>query len=211
MGMHRTGSTLLQNLLDQDPNSRTTRLWETFFSIPPAKATKELRNNHCIDKLDSEFSNMAKIFPGWYETFIKMHFFSSASPEEDCILLNSLFQNYLESYKLYNVDPEMTSLIRENSPHACRFLHLFLKIQNHSLPPISHWLLKNPNHSQYLKEFFDEFPRANVVVTHRDPVPVVASWTTFCLISSFPRLQNDFKKVSLLCVFFSFFPLNFVF
>ena len=201
--MHRTGSTLLQNLLAQDPNSRTTRFWEQMRTIPPAKTKEELVNNSRIDEVNyqlKQFSN--KVCKGWYDTFLKMHYISAENPEEDVIILNSVFQQTIHAYMLYDIDNELPKLIRESGAYQCRFLHLFLKLQDHYLSPSSHWLLKNPNHSQYLNDFLGEFPKANIIVTHRDPVPVVGSWITFCGISSFYLLCNDFKKVSFLYFYF---------
>lgn len=43
------------------------------------------------------------------------------------------------------------------------------------------WLLKAPLHSLYMAALLQTYPNAKVIVTHRDPVETVISWTKFVL------------------------------
>ena len=54
-----------------------------------------------------------------------------------------------------------------------------------------HWVIKNPNHSTHLRSLLREFPKAHVIITHRDPNTVVASWGKMMLNSNFTQMHND--------------------
>ena len=51
------------------------------------------------------------------------------------------------------------------------------------------WVLKSPQHLEQIRTLAKVFPDATLVLTHRDPVPVVASYTTMMVYTA--RLQQD--------------------
>mmetsp|Transcript_8625 Transcript_8625/g.10652 ORF Transcript_8625/g.10652 Transcript_8625/m.10652 type:complete len:203 (+) Transcript_8625:634-1242(+) len=194
--MHRTGSTLLQNLLAQDPRTRTTRTWEMMDPVPPVTSKSEIFSNKRIAEVDKKFAQADLICKGWYRSFIRMHYISARNPEEDVLVLFMPFAFWYINYMLHFADNELPGLLRERASYLCRFLHLYLKVLDSSCPPESHWVLKNPDDSQYLPSFLKEFPEANVVVTHRDPTSVVGSWAQMSLLSQHTYIYNDSKEVS---------------
>lgn len=52
-------------------------------------------------------------------------------------------------------------------------------------------MTKNPNHIQYLLRLLNEFPKANVIITHRDPAKVVPSWSKILIYSHHQLIHND--------------------
>ena len=74
--MHRTGSTLLQNLLAQDPKSRTTISWEMVETIPPAKEKEDFKKGgDRAQKLQKRLISSKYIAPEFYTNFKKVHLF----------------------------------------------------------------------------------------------------------------------------------------
>lgn len=214
MGMHRTGSTLLQNLLAQDPKSRTLHVWEMQESIPPITSIEEHKDPKRLKNMEEKLADLHSLCPKYLENFRKLHYFAAHAPEEDCIILFGLNAFWYISYLLSDIDPELPSILRERSPYICRYLHLFLKTLNYYCPPESHWVIKNPDHSQYLESFLGEFPNANIIVTHRDPKKVVPSWTKLTLFSNHLFLLDDFAQFDSLKVniifFFNYFNISLI-
>jgi len=193
-GMHRTGSTLLQNLLAEDPNARTPRTWEMVMTIPPATSESEIEHSSSAAELEKQMHKLNLLCMGWPDEMNKLHFFSARKPEEDEMLGFGVLQLWYLGYLHYFVNPELVNMLRQRGPYYFRYLHLFLKIQDAAYPPKSHWVLKNPNVSQYLPEFLEEFPEANIIVTHRNPKSVVPSWSMLNLVALHCFIYNDFTK-----------------
>jgi len=193
-GLHRSGTSLLQNLLCLDPRSRTTRTWEMMQTIPPSKNVEETMNGSRAHKLDASFDKIDLFCRKWRENFHKVHYFTAQGPEEDVIVLFDMFVIWYYSYFLHDLAPELNGMLMERKDVICRFLHLYLKVMESGYKPESHWVLKNPDSCHYLPELLDEFPEANVIVSHRHPNSVVPSWANMMLQCLHVRLYNDFSK-----------------
>jgi len=173
IGLPRTGTTLLYNLLCQDPNCRPLMGWESFFPVPePAlrgrKQPPDVRRQEG-DELVARVNRMAPRLKSVHELV-------SDGPEECTWLLNNTFlspgmvlQAKVLSYLEYLKSQPRAAWQRAYTDYANS-----LKLLQHNSPG-THWVLKSPAHQMGLGPLLDVIPQACVVQTHRDVTKVIGS------------------------------------
>jgi hypothetical protein len=168
IGLPRTGTTALSNLLAADPQVRSVRLWESSDPVPPPES------DHQHD--DPRIEAATKGLELMYETFPRMrslHFQSPTGPTECQDLLGIEFRTAhfdgmarVPSYMEWVVDCDMTDAYESHR----RVLQL---LQWHCPPRL--WHLKTPVHMLALDALRSSYPSAKFVWTHRDPAAVLGS------------------------------------
>ena len=168
IGLPRSGTTYLFNLLSLDSNHRSPLVWEMFFPFPIVEQhTRDY--NRRIKKTDLLMSFKRKLIPG----LDLIHPIQSTDPEE-CLLitpfsLKSLLYSYMAripSYENYLKKADKASVLLWHS----RFLQVL-----ESLNRPKRWLLKDPGHIGRLHEILAVYPEASFVQIHRDPVETIPS------------------------------------
>jgi hypothetical protein len=173
MGLPRSGTTFLFNLLSQDKDHRSPLFWEMYNPIP---LVSEGSVAHKIRILKTKLILFAKaiIMPG----VSSVHSIDADSPEE-CLLIKTLSLRSL--IYLYMADlPSYQSYLQtcDYSPAFIwhkRFLNC-LETQNKP----KRWLLKDPCHIECLEEIKKIYPDACFINIHRDPsktIPSICSLT----------------------------------
>jgi len=167
-GLPRSGSTFLHGLLGQDPANRVPLHWEVREPSPPPKwATHE--TDPRIKRAAHRLSWFLRLAP----EFRKIHQVGARLPEECLIMLSHSFLSYQFSTSWF-IPSYQAWLEQQDLSPAYRYHRRFLQhLQRHS--PGERWLLKAPAHLPALSALFNAYPDANVIVTHRDPLHVVAS------------------------------------
>lgn len=198
-GMHRTGSTLLQRLLALDPQCRSPVTWEMMKSVPPVQSREQLETDERVDEVNSSLEVVEKyLCPNAFAVLRKAHNFAPEEHEEDVIVMMQLLLPFHVSFWHQNnelIDAVLNA--RDFHRFKCRFIHVWFQMAaSNGYRPASHWLTKNPDHAQYLDVFMEEFPEANVVVTHRDPKNVVGSWTRIIPISHHYLIENKYRQLT---------------
>ena len=171
VGLPRTGTTHLHQLLATDTSLRTLPYWESVEPFPlPSEAGVEPDPRRARTDASVWFINEAMpLFP-------LMHEMTTDHIHEEIQLLaidfSTMFFETLASV------PAWADHYRahDQRPHY-RFLRTVLQALTH-LRGGSRWLLKSPQHLEQLPVIADVFPDATVVVTHRDPVAVTVSMAT---------------------------------
>ena len=174
-GLPRTGSTFLHGLLAQDPANRTPRHWELRSpSPPPERATYDTDRRIVRAARDIRwFTRLAPRFPA-------IHPVGALLPEECVVIMSHAFRSFqfsstwfVPSYQRWLDCADLAPAYRYHR----RFLqHLQWRCRG------ERWLLKAPPHLRGLPALFATYPDANVVMTHRDPVEVVASVTSLHVV-----------------------------
>jgi hypothetical protein len=167
-GLGRSGTTLLHELLMQDPANRVPLLWETFFSIPPPEPDTHLVDPR-VAAADLEITLMDAAVPA----LTGMHENAGDLPTE-CIFLfahqlaTDMFTGefHVPSYTLWLHGQDLGPLYAYHR----RMLQL-LQSRHRG----EQWVLKAPSHLSQLPALFREYPDARVVITHRDPLRVIGS------------------------------------
>jgi hypothetical protein len=167
VGMPRTGTTLLSNLLACDPGRRALRRFEANDCIPPPEAATFAEDPR-IEATRAASTMLDALNPG----FKAIHHEPAEGPTECVTLLAQHFTSLLWE-TVANVPAYGEWLLAADEEPAYRYHHHVLQVLQSRAP--GRWSLKTPHHGLALDALFARYPDARVVVTHRDPVPVIAS------------------------------------
>ena len=166
-GLPRTGTTLTINLLGADPARRCFLRWEALDSVPPAKAGMLHSDPRCIAE-QARLEMMVKHAP----QIAAAHYEDADSPTEDQYAMALSFRAQLFDSTLH-IPGYREWFFHTSYLPAFRFqkqLLQMLQVENGG-----RWALKNPWHPLFLNDLITVYPDAQLVMTHRDPVEVVAS------------------------------------
>lgn len=171
-GLPRTGTTLLHNLLAQDPQHRFLRLWEALHPVP-AEESPEGDEAALVQKAQRWLERFNAHAPG----FRTVHPLTAHGPEECDRLLQNAFasQHFVDMFDVeaYARWFYQDTLGREYAYYAQQLQSLTREDDAHR-----RWLLKSPGHLPHLPELFEALPGAVVVHCHRDPVEAVPSYAS---------------------------------
>jgi hypothetical protein len=162
-GYGRSGTTILFEVLSQDPQFRVPQKWESLFPCPPPE-TASYETDMRIAKTAriSEFSE--SIIP----ELQAIHKIAANLPVESVELVYLTFLSevfpmafQIPSYAKYLETQDLTECFAWQK----RILQVLQ--YRHKKP---HWLLKGPSHLPYLFELLKVYPDARIIFTHRDPI-----------------------------------------
>ena len=163
VGLPRTGTTATVAMLALDERFRFLRGWEGANPIPPPIAGQEATDARLI---------AARAAAKHYDK-PHMHLFDPEGPEEDLAFLSGLNMHaYHGAYPM--PDDYLAWWLAEDFCSTYAYLERVFKLL-HSRRPPHLWLLKSPPHLFRLDVIARQFPNAKFVMTHRDPLKVLAS------------------------------------
>ena len=173
VGLPRTGSTILHDILARDPASRAPLTWECNEPCPAPEADT-FESDPRIAAIDAELAGVDRLIPG----FKAMHRMGARLAQECVVnmqqsMCSVLFHNEyrVPSYQDWLDDPafdwgpvyEMHRRVLQHLQWRC---------------PRERWVLKTGAHMWSLDALLAEYPNACVVQTHRDPVKVATSYAS---------------------------------
>jgi len=167
-GLPRSGSTFLHGLLAQDPANRVPLHWEMRHPSPPPERAK-----HASDPRIAHAASDIRWFFRLAPEFSRIHPVGAQQPEECVIALSHSFLSFQFSSTWF-VPSYHRWLERQDLRPAYRYHRRVLQ-QLQWRCPGERWVLKAPPHLPGLRALFFTYPDANVIMTHRDPLEVVAS------------------------------------
>ncbi len=182
VGLPRTGTSLLSQLLALDPVARTPLQWETAKPIPPRGIADEGLDPR-IAEYQKQTDQLLKLNPA----FAAMHP-TGAMLAQECVALFMYdirtlgleTQALVPSYGRWLEDCDMTPAYEQH--------RLALQVLQ-AAQPTERWILKSPNHLWCLPTLLSSYPDARIIWTHRDPGPVVTSLAS--LVNTLQRLFTD--------------------
>lgn len=164
-GPARSGTSILQELLAEDPALRAPRAYEMAQPVTSSGRTDEDR----VALAEPEFDLWSDVQP----EFQTVHELSARLPEECLWLMAPDFD--LGFWSTCADIPSFTAWRAGTDPVAVyRYHRSFLQVLQHGQPPRT-WVLKSPVHLSRLLAIFAVYPDARVIRTHRDPVRVIPS------------------------------------
>jgi hypothetical protein len=168
LGLPRTGTTLLHNLIAQDPGVRVPLTWEVMFPAP-APRTLPGRADPRIARAQRALRWVERLAPD----FKRIHPVGADLPQE-CIAITTHAFASIEFHTTQRVPGYQDWLERTGMRDAYRCHREFLQhLQRHDRG--RRWVLKAPGHLFALDALLEEYPDAVIVQTHRDPLRVVGS------------------------------------
>jgi hypothetical protein len=183
IGQGRTGTTILHDLLAQDPATRVPRTWEVDRPCPPPE-TATYESDPRIAEVDATLEGIDLVLPG----FRAMHPMGARLAQECVRIKASEFRSMIFPTQ-YRVPSYAKWLLHEaDMAPAYRWHRLFLQ-HLQSRHPAARWVLKSPGHIWALDALLAEYPNALLVQTHRDPLRIVASIGS--LVARLRQLASD--------------------
>lgn len=176
LGLPRTGTSMLQEMMSQFPNRRALRFWEIVTPVPLlADSTEDVKRRRAIARMTKRAAyfmapEQKSIHPLGVDTYeecwpllfssfaVVNHELAQGLPGWGDWLFNEWDMNY--SYQEYS-----------------RFLKLFTWQDSKGL------ILKCPEHTWFIDELLQTFPDALILWTHRDPCTVIPSYSSLISLS----------------------------
>jgi len=184
-GSPRSGTTLLQRLLSEDPNSRSPYTFELELPLPPMTKESNPLKDLRIKKSNAAIKTLTKLAPGFMEKFSESHVWSATEMEESIdytLAHNGITQMNCPLAGLNHIKDLMKV---ENKRSLFLYERLFFTTLDAFRPAKSHWVLKATEYARYFPLIFQEYEKAKVVVTHRNPLITLPSlcrlWESWCI------------------------------
>ena len=173
VGMPRSGTTHLVNLLAADRRRRALPYWESQEPIPargrgPDVYGVDPRYGRARAEHDAMLANMPLV--------AAMHDQFPEAIEEEVELLDLDFASYILEWLARVPSWRDTYLALDQREHYA-YMKKVLQALTFFRGPQT-WVLKSPQHSEQLPALMATFPDATVAFTHRDPVAVIQSTVT---------------------------------
>jgi hypothetical protein len=181
-GLGRTGTTLLHDLLAQDPAVRVPMQWELMYPVPPPEAASYASDPR-IERVRREIGVMEAADPA----FPTMHELAADLPTECIYILAHQFASHMFVGE-FNVPSYAVWIMTADMIPAYTYHRRFLQLLQWRCRG-ARWVLKAPSHLSSLPTLFGVYPDARVVITHRDPLRVVASLAN--LMATLQRMRSD--------------------
>ncbi|MCR9095327.1 MAG: sulfotransferase [bacterium] len=183
VGLPRSGTTHLVNLIAADQRLRSMPLWEGQEPVPDSNEKPG------EDGIDPRWHRCNAI---WERMQATSPLISAMHPMEPDHIHEEL-EFMLPDFTSYNLEwiaraPKWRDyyLAHDQTPHYQGALLTGLKILQW-MKPRERWILKCPQHLEQIGPLMATFPDATIVVTHRDPISVIQSAAT---MNAYASRQN---------------------
>lgn len=182
VGLPRSGTSILYELLSQDADVGVPRMWEALQPCPPPEAASYHSDPRIAwaDRLFTQWNRVAPEFAG-------MHEMRGDIPAECGLLMaGSFVSDHIAS--LHQTPSYAAWLARADFVPVYRYHKVILQILQWKNPR-RRWLLKAPEHQVHLDVLLQVYPDARIVQTHRDPLKCMASATS--LMGTLYHMRSD--------------------
>ena len=167
LGVPRTGTTMLSNLLAADPARRSPLTWEIDEPVPPATTATLTSDPRALARLEDERRMLAA------RPDMGKYYRGSATYPNECVFIHAHdfktlmweSRGRLPGYREFIFSADVTT--------AYEYEKRFLQLLQSDAPGI--WNLKMPSHSLFIPTLLKVFPDARLIWTHRDPYAATGS------------------------------------
>jgi hypothetical protein len=182
-GYGRSGTTILFEVLSQDPQFRVALKWEAAFPVPPPEAA-----TYGDDPRIEKTEHVLRLIQAMSPEHDAMHKSGAQLPVESLELeylsfASEIFPIFLQvpTYAAYLRDQDLTPTFE--------WQRKILKLMQSKLPG-QHWLMKSPTHLLHLEKYRQVFPGMRVIFAHRDPVVTADSLVSLLGTLFWKRTDN---------------------
>jgi len=170
LGLPRSGTTFLHNLLAQDPANRFPWCWQTIYPYPLRgwRPGKRDRRQRTVARQFKGFLRLVPELPSLHPL--------EANAAQECIEITGQVFRSLRFDTTHYVPSYERWLDKVGHHEAYRFHKRFLQHLQHQ-SGAGNWVLKSPDHIFALKALGTAYPDARYVFVHRDPLEVLSSVT----------------------------------
>ncbi|HCS28815.1 MAG TPA: sulfotransferase [Spongiibacteraceae bacterium] len=186
VGLPRSGTSILFELLAQDPDVGVPLIWEALQPCPPPEANT-YHSDPRIEQADKLFTQWSRVAP----EFASMHEMRGDIPAECGLLMASTFISD-HNASLHHTHSYSAWLAQADFLPVYEYHKTILKILQWKNPR-KRWLLKAPEHQVHLDTLLKVYPDACIVQTHRDPIKCMASTTSLMGTLYYMRSDQPFN------------------
>lgn len=187
VGQPRTGTTILFDLLAQDPGLRPPLTWEVDAPWPvPQPETYDTDPRIAESQAQLEMSEL--IVPG----LMAHHPMGALLPQECVRIWAAQFCSMIFPVQ-YRV-PSYSRWMLYEADHRDSYRYHRIFLQHLQSGVSGQWLLKSPAHLWQLDTLVAEYPDAVIVQTHRDPLNVISSIAS--LTHHVRRMASDYGDIA---------------
>ncbi len=176
VGLPRTGTTLLQRLIAQDPSLYSMRWWESRYPVP-LPGEDLAHPSERMERARAEVKVMVDAMP----KLMAIHPMDADEADEEVMLMEHSFMAAFNAYA--NVPGYMQWLHASDETPAYDYLKRLLKFLQWQKRQRGitgqRWVLKAPHHLLRMGLLLKLFPGAQIIQTHRDPVDTIPSIASF--------------------------------
>ncbi|PIG09690.1 sulfotransferase [Comamonas sp. 26] len=173
VGLPRTGTTMLQRTLAVDPRFYSAAWWETRYPAPlvgegPQDAATR------IELAKAEVAQTIEAIP----QILSIHPMNATLCDEEFMLMEHSFLCAMDAYA--DVPSYTAWLDQQDQRPVYKQLKKMLQFlqwqkSQRGEPQGQRWLLKAPQHLHTLEILLSVFPKAQVILTHREPAQTIPS------------------------------------
>jgi hypothetical protein len=175
VGLPRSGTTHIVNLLASDRRFHSLPLWESYEPVPLSNEAAP------ADGTDPRYQRCADAWAGMQRTIpliAAMHPMHPDHIHEELELMGPDFASYNFEWLAHSPHWRDHYLATDQRPHYEYLKNVLRILQWRRGGAPKRWVLKCPQHLEQLPVLKRVFPDATIVVTHRDPVAVIQSTVT---------------------------------
>jgi Sulfotransferase family len=190
IGLPRTGTTALSQLVASDPQFRSLRLWESQACTPPPEAATQ-HTDPRIAQAAEGIAMMDNMFP-------RMRVMMNSEPEAptECQDLMGMSFRTFHFDGVVRVPGYLAWLMHCDMRETYIFHRQVLKLLQWHCPPAL-WHLKTPVHMFALDALVEAYPNAKFLWSHRDPAKVLASvCSLIAYVRSWSSDRDDAKELA---------------
>jgi Sulfotransferase family len=184
LGLPRTGTTALSQLVAADPQFRSLRTWESQAPTPPPEAATHHSDPRIAQAADG-IAMIEQMFPDFLATVN-----SEAEAATECQDLMGMSFRTFHFDGVVRVPGYVEWLLQSDMRETYIFHRDVLKLlQWHCKPNL--WHLRTPVHMFALEAFVEAYPNAKFLWSHRDPAKVLGS---VCSLIAYIRSWSSDRK-----------------
>ncbi len=174
VGLPRTGTTLLHNVITEDPENRVPLTWEVMY---PAGHGGDPRAIERARRRTAKRLGWANLLA---PEFKRIHPMAPDFPQE-CIAITAGVFMSIQFHTTHNVASYQDWFEQDSQRLAMDFHKRVLQHLQHNRRG-ERWVLKAPGHLFGLGALLERYPDARVIHTHRDPLRVMASMASHATV-----------------------------
>lgn len=186
VGLPRSGTSILFELLAQDPDVGVPLTWEAMLPCPPPEQAT-YHSDPRIEQAQQLATQWMRVVP----EFATMHEMGGSIPAE-CghLMVGSFISDQIAA--LHQTPTYSAYCAQADYLPVYQYHRTLLKILQWKNPR-KRWLLKAPEHQVHLDTLLKVYPDARLVQTHRDPIKCMASTTSLMGALYYMRSDQPFN------------------
>ena len=166
IGLPRTGTTALGNMLSLDPRFRALRMWEQTEPVPPPVFGREHDDARRVAQLAADAAVPAEVHA--------MHLYEIDGAAEDSEVLGMAFHGQQMTLPVWGYHAWWRAA---DQRQTFAYHRRVVQVLGSQRPP-HRWLFKSPHHKFHPEAIVEAYPDIRFVMTHRDPARVVPSYSS---------------------------------